>query len=241
MSSRGNLLNSFNWAFEGIVHALRRERNMKIHFAVAVLVLAAAMLYSLSRLEIVALFVAISFVLITEMINTAIEYTIDLITSEEDPRAKVAKDMAAGAVLVAAANALVVAYLVFYDKIAGAPADVLNKLRNSPLDVSVIALVLVILIVIAVKAAIGRGTTLHGGLPSGHAAVAFAGWVAISFIAADTAATFALPISAIGLLMAVLVAQSRVQAGIHTVVEVAAGALLGIVVALVIFKLAFPR
>lgn len=240
MSSRGNLLNSFNWAFEGIVHALRRERNMKIHFAVAVLVLAAAMLYSLSRLEMVALFVAISFVLITEMINTAIEYTIDLITSEEDPRAKVAKDMAAGAVLVAAANALVVAYLVFYDKIAGAPADVLNKLRSSPLDVSVIALVLVILVVIVVKAATGRGTTLHGGLPSGHAAVAFAGWVAISFIAADTATSYALPISAIGLLMAVLVAQSRVQAGIHTVVEVAAGALLGIVVALVIFKLAFP-
>jgi diacylglycerol kinase (ATP) len=240
LSSRGNLLNSFNWAFEGIVHALRRERNMKIHFAVAVLVLAAAMLYSLSRLEIVALFVAISFVLITEMINTAIEYTIDLITSEEDPRAKVAKDMAAGAVLVAAANALIVAYLVFYDKIAGAPADVLNKLRNSPLDVSVIALVLVILTVIVVKAATGRGTTLHGGLPSGHAAVAFAGWVAISFIAADTATSYALPISAIGLLMAVLVAQSRVQAGIHTVVEVAAGALLGIVVALVIFKLAFP-
>jgi diacylglycerol kinase (ATP) len=240
LSSRGNLLNSFNWAFEGIVHALRRERNMKIHFAVAVLVLAAAMLYSLSRLEIVALFVAISFVLITEMINTAIEYTIDLITSEDDPRAKVAKDMAAGAVLVAAANALIVAYLVFYDKIAGAPADVLNKLRNSPLDVSVIALVLVILTVIVVKAATGRGTTLHGGLPSGHAAVAFAGWVAISFIAADTATSYALPISAIGLLMAVLVAQSRVQAGIHTVVEVAAGALLGIVVALVIFKLAFP-
>ncbi|MGO8684805.1 MAG: diacylglycerol kinase [Thermoleophilia bacterium] len=240
MSSRGNLLNSFNWAFEGIVHALRRERNMKIHFAVAVLVLAAAMLYSLSRLEIVALFVAISFVLITEMINTAIEYTIDLITSEDDPRAKVAKDMAAGAVLVAAANALVVAYLVFYDKIAGAPADLFNKLRSSPLDVSVIALVLVILLVIVVKAATGRGTTLHGGLPSGHAAVAFAGWVAISFIAADTATSYALPISAIGLLMAVLVAQSRVQAGIHTVVEVAAGALLGIVVALVIFKLAFP-
>ena len=121
MARRGNIVNSFNWAFEGIVHALRRERNMKIHFAIAVVVLGAALFYSLSRLEIVALFVAISFVLITEMLNTAIEHTIDLITDEDDPRAKIAKDMAAGAVLVAAANALVVAYLVFYDKIAGAP------------------------------------------------------------------------------------------------------------------------
>lgn len=237
---RGNLLNSFNWAFEGIVHALRRERNMKIHFAIAVLVLAAAMFYPLSRLEIVALFVAISFVLITEMINTSIERTIDLIIREDDPRARVAKDMAAGAVLVAAANALVVAYLVFYDKIAGAPSDVLTKLRNSPIDVSVIALVLVIMAAIILKAVTGRGTLLRGGLPSGHAAVSFAGWVAITFIAADTATSYALPISAIGLLMAVLVAQSRVQAGIHTVVEVALGALLGIAVALVIFKLWFP-
>ena len=74
--------------------------------------------------------VAISFVLITEMINTAIEETIDLITSTDDPRARVAKDMAAGAVLVAAVNALAVAYLIFYDKIAGAPYTVLQRVRN---------------------------------------------------------------------------------------------------------------
>jgi diacylglycerol kinase (ATP) len=241
LSSRGNsLLNSFNWAFEGIVHALRRERNMKIHFAISVIVLGAAMFLSLSRLEIVALFVAISFVLITEMINSAIEHTVDLITREDDPRAKIAKDMAAGAVLVAAANALVVAYLVFYDKLSGAPYDVLTKLRNSPTDVSVIAMVVVIFAAIVFKAISGRGTPLRGGLPSGHAAVSFAGWVAVTFIAADTATSYALPISVIALLMAGLTAQSRVQAGIHSVLEVALGALLGIVVTLFIFKVWFP-
>ena len=240
MPRRGNILHSFNWAFDGIVHALRHERNMWIHFGIAGLVLVGSLFFALTRLEVIALLVAISFVLITEMINTSIERTIDLIIREDDPRARVAKDMAAGAVLVAAANALVVAYLVFYDKIAGAPSDVLTKLRNSPIDVSVIALVLVIMAAIVVKAVTGRGTFLRGGLPSGHAAVSFAGWVAITFIAADTATSYALPISAIWLLMAVLVAQSRVQAGIHTVVEVALGALLGIAVTLVIFKLWFP-
>jgi diacylglycerol kinase (ATP) len=236
---RGNLLNSFNWAFDGIVHALRRERNMKIHFAIAVVVLSAALFYSLSRLEIIALFVAISFVLIAEMLNTAIEHTIDLIVHDEDDhRAKIAKDMAAGAVLVAAANALVVAYLVFYDKIAGAPYSVFSRVRNSPIDVIVVALVLVILATIVVKAVTGRGTTLRGGLPSGHAAVAFAGWVAVTFVAANTA--YALPISLVTLFMAVLTAQSRVQAGIHSVVEVALGALLGITLTLVILKLWFP-
>ena len=102
---RGNLLHSFNWAFEGVVHALRSERNMWIHFGVAVLVLVAALFFSLSRLEVIALFVAISFVLITEMINTAIEHVVDIATDEHDPRAKIAKDVAAGAVLVATVNA----------------------------------------------------------------------------------------------------------------------------------------
>ena len=86
-----------------------------------------------------ALLVAISFVLITEMINTAIENVIDLITDEDDPRAKVAKDVSAGAVLVAAVNAIAVAYLVFYDKITAVPYTVLSKVRTSPIDVTVVA------------------------------------------------------------------------------------------------------
>jgi len=173
VSRRGNLLNSFNWAFRGVVHALRAERNMQGHFVIATIVLVGAIFYSLTRLEIVALLVAISFVLITEMINTAIEETIDLITTSDDPRARVAKDMAAGAVLVAAANALAVAYLVFYDKIAGAPYTVLARVRESPIDLTVVALAIVFVATIAVKALAGRGTALSGGLPSGHAAIAF--------------------------------------------------------------------
>ena len=64
---------------------------------------------------------AISFVLIAEMLNTAIEHVVDLVTDEDDPRAKIAKDVAAGAVLIAAVNAVAVAYLVFYDKITSVP------------------------------------------------------------------------------------------------------------------------
>ena len=238
MPERRNLLNSFNWAFEGVVHALRRERNMQIHFVIAALVLVGALFFSLTRLEVVALLVAISFVLITEMINTAIENVIDLVTTEDDPRAKVAKDVSAGAVLVAAVNAIAVAYLIFYDKLTSIPYTVLAKVRTSPIDVTVVALVIVILVAVGVKALTRRGTAFRGGLPSVHAAIAFAGWVAVTFVAANTA--YALPISAIVLLLAVLVAQSRVQSGIHSVVEVSAGAALGIAVTLVLFRLWYP-
>ena len=211
---RGNLLTSFNYAFDGIVHALRYERNMWIHFGIAALVLIAGLFFALTRLEVIALLVAISFVLITEMFNTAIEHVVDLVTDEDDPRARIAKDVAAGAVLVAAVNAVAVAYLVFYDKITSVPYTILSKLRGSPIDVTVIALFIVILAAIALKALTHRGTAFHGGLPSVHAALAFAAWVAVTFVAAGT--TFALPISAITLFLAVLVAQSRVQAKIHT-------------------------
>lgn len=238
MSRRASLLQSFNWAFDGVVHALRRERNMWIHFGAAVLVLVAALFFSLNRLEVVALFVAISFVLIAEMLNTSIEHVVDLVTDELDPRAKIAKDVAAGAVLVATVNAVVVAYLVFYDKLTGMPYSVLRKLRTSSIDLTVLTLVLVILIAVIVKALTRKGTAFHGGMPSVHAAVAFAGWVAVTVLAARTA--YALPISAIGLFMALLVAQSRVQAGIHSTVEVAVGALLGTSVSLLVFRLWYP-
>ncbi len=238
MPRRGDLLHSFNWAFEGIVHALRHERNMWIHFSIAGLVLIASLFFALSRLEVVALLVAISFVLITEMLNTAVEHIVDLITDADDPRAKIAKDVAAGAVLIAAVNAVAVAYLVFYDKITSVPYTVLNRLRTSPIDITVIALVMVILAAIALKALTRRGTAFRGGLPSAHAAVAFAGWVSITFVAANTA--YALPISAISLFLAGLVAQSRMQAGIHSFLEVSVGAALGIVITLIIFRLWYP-
>jgi diacylglycerol kinase (ATP) len=235
---RGNLLHSFNWAFDGIVHALRFERNMWIHFGIAGAVLVASLFFALTRLEVIALLVAISFVLITEMFNTALEHIVDLITDEDDPRARIAKDVAAGAVLIAAVNAVAVAYLVFYDKITSVPYTVFTKLRTSPIDVMVISLVIVILAAIAVKALTHRGTAFHGGLPSAHAAVAFAAWVAITFVAANSG--YALPISAIALFLAMLVGQSRIQAGIHSSLEVAVGAALGIVITLVLFRIWYP-
>ncbi len=238
MSRRGSLLSSFNYAFDGIVHALRFERNMWIHFGIAALVLLASLFFALTRLEVIALFVAISFVLITEMFNTAIEHIVDLVTDQDDPRAKVAKDVAAGAVLIATVNAVVVAYLVFYAKITSVPYTILGKLRGSPIDITVIALFIVVLAAIALKALTHRGTAFRGGLPSVHAALAFAAWVAVTFVAAST--TFALPISAITLFLAVLVAQSRVQAGIHSLLEVAVGAALGIAITALLFRIWYP-
>src|ERR687885_51600 len=108
-----SLIESFNYAFEGIIHVLRTQRNMRIHFLAAVAVLVAGLATDVSRLELIALLLAIAFVLIAEMINTALEAAIDVATTSFDPMAKLAKDIAAGAVLIATVNAVAVGYLVF--------------------------------------------------------------------------------------------------------------------------------
>jgi len=229
-----SILQSFNYALEGIIHVLRTQRNMRIHFAIATAVLILAFAYGVSKLELVALMLAIAFVLIAEMVNTAIEATIDVATTSFDPLAKLAKDIAAGAVLIAAVNAVVIGYLVFLDRLGEPSYRLVNRVRDVPLSLTVIALVLTIIIVIVIKAVSGRGTPLRGGLPSGHAAVAFGGWMALTFVTADY--DHRLLVSAVSFVMALLVAQTRVESGIHSTLEVAWGGLIGTLVTLLLFQ-----
>jgi diacylglycerol kinase (ATP) len=235
MSSRPrpSVLESFNNSIEGVVHVLRTQRNMRIHFAIAVAVLAVAAAVGVSKLELIALFLAIAFVLVAEMINTAVESAIDVSTTAFDPMAKLAKDIAAGAVLIASVNAVAIGYLVFAGKAADKTARVLDRIRDAPAEITVIALVLTVIIVIVTKAWTGKGTPLRGGLPSGHAAVGFAGWMAATYIVNDS---HRFVISALTFIMAILVAQTRVESGVHSALEVAYGGALGALVTLAMFQ-----
>jgi len=228
-----SLIDSFNYAFEGIIHVLRTQRNLRIHFAIAIGVIAAAAALGVERMELIALLLAIAFVLVAEMVNSAIEGAIDVSTTSFDPNAKLAKDVAAGAVLIASVTAIAVGYLVFAHAAAHRTARVLDRVRDAPAEITLAALVLVILIVIATKAWTGSGTPLRGGLPSGHAALAFAGWMAATYVITDRHRFL---ISSITFIMALLVAQTRVEAGIHSALEVVYGGALGALVTLVVFQ-----
>ncbi len=229
-----SLLDSFNYAFEGIIHVLRTQRNLRIHFLAAIVVFAAAIALGVSRLQLVALVLAIAFVLVAEMLNTAIEGVIDVSTTSFDPNAKLAKDIAAGAVLIASIAALAVGYLVFESAAGSRATRVLDRVRNAPAELTLVALVLVVLVVIATKAWTGRGTPLRGGLPSGHAAVAFAGWMAATYIIGDDHRFI---VSSLTFIMALLVAQTRVESGIHSLLEVVFGGAVGALVTLAVFQL----
>ena len=229
-----SIIESFNFAIEGIIHVLRTQRNMRIHFVISIGVLVAALVFDVSRLELIALLIAIVFVLIAEMLNTAVEAAVDVASTSFDPMAKLAKDIGAGAVLIAAINAIAVGYLVFSGQVAEESSRLLDKLSETPAELTLVALVLTTAAVIAMKALSGRGSPLRGGWPSGHAAVAFAGWMAVTLVLDDTEHRFL--VSSLSLIMALLVAQTRVEAGVHSTLEVAAGGVVGALVTLAIFQ-----
>jgi diacylglycerol kinase (ATP) len=228
-----SLLESFNYAVEGVIHVLRTQRNLRIHFLAAVLVFAGAIAVGVSRLQLIVLVLAIAFVLVAEMLNTAIEGVIDVSTTSFDPNAKLAKDIAAGAVLIASVTAVAVGFLVFQSAVGERATNGLDRVRDAPADLTLVALFVVVLLVIATKAWTGRGTPLRGGLPSGHAAIAFAGWVAVTYLIGDP---HRFVVSAVTLIMALLVAQTRIESGVHSLLEVMYGGALGALVTLVLFQ-----
>ena len=111
------LYKSFGYAFQGIFTCIRQERNMKIHVLATLIVTTLGFILGLEPLEWVACIFSIVIVIGSEMLNTAIETIVDIVSPNINPLAKKAKDIAAGAVLVLAIGALVVGLIIFIPKI----------------------------------------------------------------------------------------------------------------------------
>ena len=154
-----------------------------------------------------------------------------LTTEEYHPLAKISKNVAAGAVLVSAINAIVVGYLLFFDRLNPFSGLLLTKIRNSPVHLTFISLFLVILITIAIKTKAQTGTPFKGGIVSGHTAVGFLIATSISFLSNNILVT------TLAYFMAILVGESRIEGKIHSLFEVIMGGILGVLVGILIFQI----
>ena len=226
-----SLLWSFNYAIEGIVYTLKTQRNMRVHVAVAFAVLAASLFFRIGRFEFIAVGFAVTFVLVTELLNTAIEAAVDVAIQGFDPLAKVAKDVAAGAVFIAAINAVVVGYVVFFARLSGVTELLITKVRQTPSHITIVALVLTALVVLITKAITRSGTFMRGGWPSGHTALAASGATAIAYITESAGA------AVVAVFLTFLVAQSRVENGAHHIGQVVTGAIVGVLITTLVFQL----
>ncbi len=114
---KGTFLQGFYAAWQGIVYTVKTQRNMRIHLAVVLIVISGGYFLEVSTYEWLVLLLIMTIVLIAEIINTAVEATMDFLTDQYHPLAKIAKDTAAGAVLLAAVSSVVIGIIIFYDKV----------------------------------------------------------------------------------------------------------------------------
>jgi diacylglycerol kinase (ATP) len=221
---------SANLAIDGIIYSVKTQRHMQYHLFIALAVLVLSLVLDISRIQFILLCVAIVLVLVAEMMNTAIEVVVDMIAETYDPLAKIAKDVAAGVVLIASIGALTLAYLILYPAIKAVITAGVWHVRKAGDDVvAFVALAVVVIIVVIIKALLGRGEPLRGGMPSGHAAVSFSIWIATLYL------TQSLTIGILTFILALMVSWSRWSSHIHRPLEIVAGAALGAGLTMIFF------
>lgn len=220
---------SLNYAIEGILFAVKSERNLKIHILISIFVLILALFIDITPLEYIVLAITISIVIAFELMNTAIERVVDVMFNEKCEEAKRIKDIAAGAVLMAAFGAIFVGYFTVFNRVKKGYWAYMLKTPASMDHIAIVSVVVVSFTVILLKSIFNKGTPLHGGMPSGHAAVAFSILVSTIFISKSFV------ISILVLLLSILVSYSRVQLDIHTKREIVFGGAIGSVITFLLF------
>lgn len=233
-----NFIEAWYNAINGIIYTATTQRNFRIQLILAVIVLALSLFYGLSTTEFLCLVFALFFVIFAEMVNTAIETVVDLFVDVYHPKAKIAKDVAAGAVVLSACNALIVGYFVFFnaENMKAISDSIFNNMVKSPQHLAFVAIILVVIAVIAIKASCSkkkeRGQLIKEGfVPSGQSAVAFAILTAI-WINSKDIVTFTL-----ALVLSLLVVGNRVYNNARTKAEVLFGACMGVLIVMLIYGL----
>lgn len=231
---RRSTIDSFHHAFEGLYHVFNTEPSLRIQTVFTVLVLLAAWSFGVTHSELLHLLLPMVLVIVAEIFNTAIERLIDLEIKQWNAVAKVTKDVAAAAVLICAIYALLAGIMIFSHnenviRLFQLPPEFPQRPHLGPLQIVLVGMLLLAVIVVWAKRATGWRSFLTGGVISGHTALGFLVAASIAFVTRDVA------VSALALALALLLAQSRLQADIHKLSEVALGALIGTLLALLLF------
>ena len=233
-----NFIEAWYNAINGIVYTATTQRNFRIQLVLAVIGLALSLFYGLGTTEFLCLVFALFFVIFAEMVNTAIETVVDLFVDVYHPKAKIAKDVAAGAVVLSACNALIVGYFIFFnaENMKAISDSIFNNMVKSPQHLAFVAIILVVIAVIAIKASCSkkkeRGQLIKEGfVPSGQSAVTFAALTAI-WINSKDIVTFTL-----ALVLSLLVVGNRVYNNARTKAEVVFGACMGVLIVMLVYGL----
>ena len=230
-----NFLDACQNALEGIIYAITTQSNIKKQLIIAVAVMLISLFFDLTRAEFLCLMFTVVLVIIAEMINTAIETVVDLYTDLYHPKAKIAKDVGAGAVVIAAINAIIVAYFLFFEKISTIGLKLIDEVVNSPVHLAFVAILLTVIVIVTLKAAATKNNhkfIKENFIPSGQTAVAFAG-LTIIWLTTRNVVIFTL-----SLVLALIIAINRYENGKRSKAEIVIGACVGVMVVILLYGLA---
>lgn len=230
-----NFIDAWKNAFEGIIYAVTTQSNIKKQLVIAVAVMLVSLFFDLNKAEFLCLMFTVVLIIVAEMINTAIETVVDLYTDLYHPKAKIAKDVGAGAVVIAAINAVIVAYFLFFEKISTIGLKLVDEVANSPVHLAFVAILLTVIVIVTLKAAATKNNhkfIKENFMPSGQTAVAFAGLTIIWLTTRNTV------IFTIALVLALIIAINRYEHGKRSKSEIVVGACVGIMVVILIYGLA---
>ena len=230
------ILDPWKNAFNGIIYATTTQSNIKKQLIIAVIVVIISLFFNLNRAEFLCFLFTIVLIIFAEMVNTAIETVVDLYIDVYHPKAKIAKDVAAGGVVITTINALIVAYFLFFDKIADIGLNFIKNVTSTP---SHLAFAVITITAIAILAVIAYAkSNKHKGLnqkfvPSGYTTISFAANTIIWLL------TDNFVILILSLISSIFVAEGRIEAKEHKLSEIIFSAAFGTLMVLALYGIAF--
>ena len=227
-----NFFSSAKHAVDGIICAFKTERNLRIDYVIGLFVLLFSLFFDFSKTEFACLCLTIGFVIFAEMINSTVEYVVDLVTDKYDERAKAAKDIAAGGVFVAALVAVIVAYFLFSDKIYDASNNILNTVLDSKLYLFFTIVFAVTILAIILKGFFAKNDEKYNkNFPSARVTLAFA-ITTYAFLM-----TKSVLVCVTSFILSIIISQLRIENEKIRVPYIIFSALLGILVVLIVYQI----
>lgn len=222
-------------ALNGIIHAFKTEKNLRNDYIIGALVLFVSLFFDFTKTELICLVLTIGFVIFAEMINSTVEYIVNLVKTEYDLNAKAAKDIAAGGVLIASIISVIVAYLLFVDKIRQASTALLTVVLSSHAHMLVTILFIVTILVVILKGVLSKDKDNNyvKSLPSARVTISFALATYLFII------TRSLIVGGVAFVLSFMVSSIKRENNKTTILQIVMSALLGILLVITVYQLTF--
>ena len=223
-------------AVNGIIYGTTTQSNVKKQLVIIAFLILISLFFNLTKVEFLCLIISVVLIIFAEMVNTAVETVVDLCTEVYHPKAKIAKDVAAGGVVITALNAVFVSYFLFFDKIGEMGNNIYKTIINSPTYLAFVVVALIIIVAVALKAAKIKDKKNNKQLIISCQSMLASAAVVATWIVTENIIALSFAV-----ILAVMICMNRVESKERTVTEVILGVMIGLLITILMYGLAIFR